>query len=128
MLPLCREEGIGFLPWSPLARGFLAGNRKGSDGQTTRGESDVMSKHLFGSDTDMEIVQRVDALAQQKGVTPSQAALAWVLRQPGVTSPIIGATKMHHLEQAVAAADVTLTDDEAKALEQPYVTRPSTLT
>ncbi|GHF62717.1 aryl-alcohol dehydrogenase-like predicted oxidoreductase [Deinococcus metalli] len=127
MLPLCREEGIGFLPWSPLARGFLAGNRRGDEGQTTRGGSDVMSRHLFGSDADQEIVRRVDALAHEKGVTASQVALAWVLRQPGVTAPIIGATKAHHLEQAVAAVDLTLTDDEARSLEAPYVTRPSTL-
>ena len=127
MLPLCREEGIGFLPWSPLARGFLAGNRKGSEGQTTRGDSDVMSRNLFGSDTDLEIVRRVDALAREKDVTASQVALAWVLHQPGVTAPIIGATKLHHLEQAIAAVDLPLTAEEATTLETPYVTRPSTL-
>ncbi|THF84750.1 aldo/keto reductase [Deinococcus sp. KSM4-11] len=127
MLPLSREEGIGFLPWSPLARGFLAGNRKGSEGQTTRGDSDVMSRNLFGSDTDLEIVRRVDALAREKDVTASQVALAWVLHQPGVTAPIIGATKPHHLEQAVAAVNLPLTAEEANTLEAPYVTRPSTL-
>ena len=127
MLPLCREDGLGFLPWSPLARGFLAGNRVGSEGQTTRGESDAMSRQLFGSAADVEIVRRVQDMAEARGVTPSQVALAWTLRQPGVTSPIIGATKMHHLEQAVAAVEVVLSDDEARTLEEPYVTRPSTL-
>ncbi|PNY81091.1 aldo/keto reductase [Deinococcus koreensis] len=127
MLPLCREDGIGFLPWSPLARGFLAGNRQGDTGQTTRGESDTMSRTLFGSAADVEIVRRVREAAEARGVTPSQVALAWTLRHPGVTAPIIGATKMHHLEQAVAAVEVVLSDDEAQRLEKPYVTRPSTL-
>ena len=127
MLPLCREDGIGFLPWSPLARGFLAGNRVGSEGQTSRGGSDTMSRNLFGGAADVEIVQRVQDVAEARGVTPSQIALAWTLRHPGVTSPIIGATKMHHLEQAALAVDLVLSDDEAQRLEEPYVTRPSAL-
>ena len=127
MLKLCREDGLGFLPWSPLARGFLAGNRQGGTGQTTRGNSDAMSQKLFGGDVDSEIASRVQTLAEHKGVQPSQLALSWVLHQTGVTSPIIGATKMHHLEQAVAAVNLILSEDEQRHLEEPYRPRVSTL-
>jgi aryl-alcohol dehydrogenase (NADP+) len=123
MLPLCREEGIGVLPWSPLARGFLAGNRKrGSQrSATAREQSDTFAHDLYYSDADYDVVERVVEIASAKGVAPAQVALAWLLRQPGVTAPIVGASKMEQLDQAVAALDVKLTDDEARRLEEPYV-------
>jgi aryl-alcohol dehydrogenase (NADP+) len=123
MLPLCREEGIGVLPWSPLARGFLAGNRKrGSQrSATAREQSDTFAHDLYYSDADYDVVERVVEIASAKGVAPAQVALAWLLRQPGVTAPIVGASKMEQLDQAVAALGVKLTDDEARRLEEPYV-------
>jgi 1-deoxyxylulose-5-phosphate synthase len=122
MMPLCREEGIGVLPWSPLARGFLAGNRKrGERAATTREASDSFAHDLYYSDADYDVVDRVVEVAAAKNVAPAQVALAWLLRQPGVTAPIVGASKMEQLDQAVAALDVHLTDDEARRLEEPYV-------
>jgi aryl-alcohol dehydrogenase (NADP+) len=125
MLLLCREEGIGVVPWSPLARGFLAGNRRSSDkGETARARTDKIAHDLYYRDSDFRIVERVVALAGQKGVTPAQIALAWLLHQPGVTSPIVGATKMDQLQQAIAALNVTLSDEERKSLEELYEPHP----
>jgi aryl-alcohol dehydrogenase (NADP+) len=123
MLPLCREEGIGVLPWSPLARGFLAGNRKrGSErSATARERSDTFAHDLYYGDADYDVVERVVEIASAKGLAPAQVALAWLLRQPGVTAPIVGASKMEQLDQAIAALDVRLTDEEARRLEEPYV-------
>jgi 1-deoxyxylulose-5-phosphate synthase len=123
MLPLCREEGIGVLPWSPLARGFLAGNRKrGSDRTATpRDKSDDFGHGLYFTDPDYDVVERLVEVASEKRLPPAQIALAWLLRQPGVTAPIVGATKMEQLDQAVGALDVKLTDEEARRLEEPYV-------
>ena len=122
MMPLCREEGIGVLPWSPLARGFLAGNRKrGERSATAREQSDTFAHDLYYSDADYDVVDRVVEVAAAKGVAPAQIALAWLLRQPGVTAPIVGASKMEQLDQAVAAVGVRLTDEEAARLEEPYV-------
>jgi 1-deoxyxylulose-5-phosphate synthase len=123
MLPLCREEGIGVIPWSPLARGFLAGNRRrGAERSASeREKSDAFAHDLYYTDADYDVAERVTEVAAAKGIAPAQVALAWLLRQPGVTAPIVGASKMEQLEQAVAALDVTLTDDEAKRLEEPYV-------
>ena len=123
MLPLCREEGIGVLPWSPLARGFLAGNRKRGSSRTVtqRDKSDDFGHGLYFTDPDYDVVERLVEVASEKRVPPAQVALAWLLRQPGVTAPIVGATKMEQLDQAVAAIDVKLTDEEASRLEQPYV-------
>ena len=121
MLPLCREEGIGVIPWSPLARGFLAGNRQAADkGTTARAKTDDIAHKLYYADSDFRIVDRVVALASARGVAPAQVALAWILRQPGVTAPIIGASKMEHLEQAIAALDITLSAEEIRQLEEPY--------
>jgi 1-deoxyxylulose-5-phosphate synthase len=121
MLPLCRSEGIAVLPWSPLARGFLAGNRsRGGGGQTTRAESDAFAKELYYAESDFTVAERAGEVAARRGLPPAQIALAWLLRQPGVTAPIIGATKMIHLEQAVAALDVSLSDEECAQLEEPY--------
>jgi aryl-alcohol dehydrogenase (NADP+) len=121
MLPLCREEGVGVIPWSPLARGFLAGNRQAAGkGTTARAKTDDIAHHLYYADSDFRIVDRVVATATARGVSPAQIALAWVLQQPAVTAPIIGASKMEHLDQALAALDIVLSDDEIRQLEEPY--------
>jgi aryl-alcohol dehydrogenase (NADP+) len=124
MLPLCRAEGIGVIPWSPLARGFLAGNRKRDErGVTTRDQSDQMAHDFYFTDTDFQIVDRVVELADKKGVKPAQIALAWLLHQPGVTAPVIGASKMYQLEEAVGALDVDLSPGECEFLEALYQPR-----
>ena len=121
MLPLCRAEGIGVIPWSPLARGFLAGNRqRGSHGETSRAKTDDFAHNLYYDEADFQVVDAVVDLSKQRGVTPTQIALAWLLHQPSVTAPIIGASKMKHLEEAVAAVDLVLDADECHLLEQPY--------
>ena len=123
MLPLCRAEGVGVIPWSPLARGFLAGNRtRGSQrAATTREQTDQFAHNLYYSDADFDVVERLVAVARERSVSPAQMALAWLLRQPGVTAPIVGASKLEHLEQAVAALDLQLSDEECRRLEEPYV-------
>jgi aryl-alcohol dehydrogenase (NADP+) len=121
MIPLCREEGIGLIPWSPLARGFLAGNRRKADyGETLRAKTDDYGHKLYYHDSDFKAVDRVSEIAKRRGVSNMQIALAWLLHQPGITAPIIGASKMHHLEEAVAALSVKLEADELKALAEPY--------
>lgn len=125
MLPLCRDQGIGVIPWSPLARGFLAGNRqRQSEGETTRAKTDDFAHKLYYEASDFEVVDRVVNLAKARGISPSQIALAWLLHQPGVTAPIIGASKPEHLEEAIAAVDLKLDDDERAQLEQPYKPHP----
>lgn len=121
MMPLCLEEGIGVIPWSPLARGFLAGNRRAADkGDTTRARTDDFAHRLYYADSDFQIVDRVVTVANARGVAPAQIALAWLLRRPGVTAPIVGASKMAQLDQAVEALEITLTDDECRQLEELY--------
>jgi 1-deoxyxylulose-5-phosphate synthase len=121
MLPLCRDQGIGVIPWSPLARGFLAGNRRGADrGDTARAATDTIAHDLYYADSDFRIVDRVVELAARRGVSAAQIALAWVLAQPGVTAPIVGASKMPQLEEAVKALDIRLTAEECAALEELY--------
>jgi aryl-alcohol dehydrogenase-like predicted oxidoreductase len=121
MLPLCRAEGIGVIPWSPLARGFLAGNRRAADkGDTERARTDDFAHKLYYAESDFRIVDHVVALARERGVTPAQIALAWVLHQPGISAPIIGASKMEQLEQAVAALGITLSPEDRQRLEEPY--------
>ncbi|MEJ0026478.1 MAG: aldo/keto reductase [Rhizomicrobium sp.] len=125
MLPLCRDAGIGVIPWSPLARGFLAGNRsRDGEAQTTRAKSDanILTPSAF-LESDYDIRDRVDALAKDKGVSSAQIALAWLLHQPVVSAPIVGASKMKHLDDAIAAVEVKLTPDEVKALAKGYQTR-----
>lgn len=125
MMPLCREEGIGVIPWSPLARGFLAGNRRPSDkGETARAQSDDIAHRLYYTESDFRIVDRVVALAERRAVSPAQIALAWLLHQPGVTAPIVGASKMEQLDQAVGAVDLALTDEERRELEELYQPHP----
>ena len=127
MIPLCREEGIGVIPWSPLARGLLAGNRQTvSTGPTTRSRSDGSAVTLYNNEEDFKVVGRVVELAKQRGVKPAQIALAWMLQKPGITAPIIGATKINHLEEAIAAAEISLTPEEMQTLEvdyQPHLVR-----
>ncbi|MDZ4797570.1 MAG: aldo/keto reductase [Bryobacteraceae bacterium] len=121
MLPLCREEGIGVIPWSPLARGFLAGNRRKEDkGETIRAKTDDFAHKLYYQDSDFTVVERLSAIAERRGVPNAQIALAWLLQRPGVTAPIVGASKMKHLEDAIAALDLRLDPEEIKSLEEPY--------
>jgi aryl-alcohol dehydrogenase (NADP+) len=122
MLPLCRAEGIGVIPWSPLARGFLAGNRKRGDrSATVRERTDAFAHSLYYGDADYAVADRVADVAREKNVSPAQIALAWILAQPGVTAPIVGASKLDHLDQAVAALDVHLTEEDRRRLEEPYI-------
>jgi aryl-alcohol dehydrogenase (NADP+) len=121
MLPLCREERIGVIPWSPLARGFLAGNRsKAERGDTTRARTDAFAHELYYADDDFVVADRVVELARRLGVKPTQVALAWLLAQPGVTAPIVGASKLAHLDEAVEAVTVRLSEEDRKFLEEPY--------
>lgn len=125
MNPLCVAEGVGLIPWSPLARGFLAGNRKrNADAPTARAKTDSFAHDMYYQDTDFDVVDRVVELAGQKGVKPAQIALAWLLHQPGVAAPIVGASKMYQLEEAVAAVSISLTGDELAFLEEPYRPHP----
>jgi aryl-alcohol dehydrogenase (NADP+) len=121
MNPLCISEGVALIPWSPLARGFLAGNRTAEkSGDTARSKSDSFAHSMYYAASDFDIVDRVVALAEAHGVKPAQIALAWMLSKPHITAPIIGATKMYQLEDAVAALDIQLNSDEISSLEAPY--------
>jgi len=121
MAPLCVEEGIGMLPWSPLARGLLAGNRRAG---TLRSKADDYAHKLYTQEADDRVVDCVEALAKQRGEAPARVALAWLLHKPGVTAPIIGASKPHHLEDAVAALDIKLSKEEMDQVESVYVPHP----
>jgi aryl-alcohol dehydrogenase-like predicted oxidoreductase len=126
MIPLCREEKIGIIPWSPLARGFLAGNRSRAEktGDTVRAKSDAFAHKLYYQEGDYTVVDRVTELAKKRSVANAQIALAWMLNKPGITSPIIGATKPHHLEDAIKALEIKLSDEELTYLEEPYQPHP----
>jgi len=121
MNPLCRAEKVGLLPWSPLARGVLAGNRKA---QTLRSQEDDYTKKLYTQEADDRVVDCVEQVARKRGVPAAQVALAWLLSKPEVTAPIIGASKPHHLRDAVAAIKVKLTPEEITQLESVYVPHP----
>jgi aryl-alcohol dehydrogenase (NADP+) len=125
MLPLCREMGIGFMAWSPLARGFLA-NKLSRDGASAsvRAASDKTMASYFHEAHDFDVLDQVVACADRRGCAPAQIALAWMLAKPGVTSPILGAGKAAHVEQAIAALDITLATEEMAALEAPYRAHP----
>ena len=122
MIPLCRAEGIGLIPWSPLARGFLTGSRKRGEGvgDTLRAKTDEYAHGLYYKDSDYDVVDQVTQIAQKRGVNNAQVALAWVLAKPGVSAPIIGASKLQHLEDAIQALEVKLTPEEMRSLEEPY--------
>ena len=125
MLPLCRAEGIGVIPWSPLARGFLAGNRRrGSKDATRREQYDEFGHGLYYAETDYDIADRVVQVAREKGALPIQIALAWVIQQPGITAPIVGASKLEQLDQLVDGLSITLTPDERQFLEERYQPHP----
>ncbi|MCI0486006.1 MAG: aldo/keto reductase [Blastocatellia bacterium] len=125
MLPLCRAEGIGVIPYSPLARGFVAGNRRPEDfGDTVRAKTDQLSKKFYYEPSDFRVVDRISEIAQNRGAPNAQVALAWLLAQPGVTAPIIGASKMNHLDDAASALDLKLEDAEMKALADAYEPHP----
>jgi len=123
MIPLCLSERVGLIPWSPLARGVLAGNRQAA---TTRARTDEFTRSLYArtQEADERVVDRVAKLAERHGVAPARIALAWLLHKPAVTAPIVGASKPHHLEDAVAALDVKLSVEDIAALEEPYVPHP----
>jgi 1-deoxyxylulose-5-phosphate synthase len=125
MLPLCGEEGIAVIPWSPLARGFLAGNRRQDDrGDTARGKTDDLSHRYYQGTADVAIADRAAELARRKGVKPAQIALAWLLSRPAVTSPIVGASKLPHLDDAIAAIGMTLDAEDIRFLEECYQPHP----
>ena len=122
VIPFCIEEGIGVIPWSPLARGFLAGNRKrGEKTASLRDQHDTWGHTLYYADEDYDVVDRVVAVAKQKGVKPIEVALSWIVNKPGVTAPIISATKLEQLDQLVEGLSVKLTAEEVAAVEAPYV-------
>ena len=120
MLPLCIDQGVGVIPWSPLARGLLT---RDVSSNTSRSETDEFGKTLYGT-ANTEIIERVAEISAQRGVSRAQIALAWVAHHPAVTAPIVGATKQHHLDDAIASIDIVLTDDEVRALEAPYTPQP----
>ncbi len=121
MIPLCLDQGVGLIPWSPLARGFLAGNRRrDKTGETARAGTDSFAHSMYYSDTDFAVADRCAAVAHQLGAKPAQVALAWLLHKPGVSAPIIGASKAYQVADAVAALQLTLSPDVLAALEQPY--------
>ncbi|MEY2455853.1 MAG: 1-deoxyxylulose-5-phosphate synthase [Acidimicrobiaceae bacterium] len=125
MIPQCVDQGVGVIPWSPLARGLLAGNRtRDGERRTTRSETDAFGDYLYNQPTDFDVVERVAEVAAERGVPSAQVALAWVLGKPGVTAPIVGATKIGHLSDALAAETLELSDDEVKRLEEPYLPHP----
>jgi aryl-alcohol dehydrogenase-like predicted oxidoreductase len=125
MIPQCLDQGVGVIPWSPLARGVLAGNRtRSGERRTTRSNTDQFTDYLYSHPTDFDVVERVVEVAGERGVSPAQVALAWLLHKRGVTAPIIGATKLEHLHEAVAAEQLELDDKEIARLEELYVPHP----
>jgi len=120
MMPLCQDLGIAVIPWSPLARGFLAGNRSKEGGETTRSRSDEYAKQMYYQDDDFSVADRLSEVAKARGVSNMKIALAWVLSKSYVTAPIIGTSKPHHLKDAVAALDIKLSQEEIKNLEELY--------
>jgi aryl-alcohol dehydrogenase-like predicted oxidoreductase len=119
MLPLCRDQRLGVIPWSPLARGLLTRPREKSKGETTRSTSDPIADRLYSA-ADWDILDAVERIANDRGVSMAQIGLAWLFAKPVVTAPIVGATKLRHLEHAVAALDLTLSAEEIASLEAPY--------
>jgi aryl-alcohol dehydrogenase-like predicted oxidoreductase len=125
MLPLCTHDGIGVIPWSPLARGFLAGNRSAKgQGETTRSRSDSFADKLYFTEGDFAVRDALTRVAEAKGLSNMQVALAWVLSKSVVTAPIVGASKPHHLDDALSALTVQLTPEEIAELEAPYRCKP----
>jgi aryl-alcohol dehydrogenase-like predicted oxidoreductase len=124
MIPLCTDQGVGLIPWSPLARGLLAGTRdRGDQRYTVRAGSDPLADSFYG-DADFAVVDAVRAIAGERGLPPAQIALAWLLSRPAVSAPIVGATQLRHIDDAIAAVGVTLSEDESARLEAPYQPHP----
>jgi 1-deoxyxylulose-5-phosphate synthase len=124
MIPLCLDQGVGVIPWSPLARGLLAGTReRGGERRTVRAGADPLADEMY-EEADFDVVDVVRAVAGERGVPPAQVALAWLLGRPAVSAPIVGATRLGHLDDAVAAVDLTLTAEEVARLEAPYRPHP----
>jgi 1-deoxyxylulose-5-phosphate synthase len=122
MIPQCADQGVGVIPYSPLARGMLTGNRtRGGELRTTRSGSDPLSDSQYNTEADFNVADRVAEVAAERGVPPAQVALAWLLHKPAVTAPIIGATKLRHIDDALAATRLALSADEIRRLEEPYV-------
>ena len=122
MIPQCIDQGVGLIPWSPLARGMLAGNRnRQGERLTTRANTDAFGDALYKPEVDFEVIDRAGAVAAEHEVPSAQVALAWLLQRPGVTAPIVGATKLEHLEDALAAESLELSDGAIARLEEPYV-------
>jgi aryl-alcohol dehydrogenase-like predicted oxidoreductase len=125
MIPQCLDMGMGVIPWSPLARGWLAGNRtRAGERKTKRSETDAYADEMYGRAEDFDVVDRVVEVAATRGLRPAQVALAWLLHKPAVTAPIIGATKLEHLEDALGASEVDLSEGEMTQLEEPYRPHP----
>ena len=125
MIPQCLDQGVGVIPWSPLARGFLTGTRtREGERRTPRAQSDRFTDTLYGRPEDFDVADRVAEVARERGVPAAQLALAWLMHRPGVTAPIVGATKLEHLEDAVAAADLDMSAEDMLRLEEPYVPHP----
>ncbi|MGH2631819.1 MAG: aldo/keto reductase [Tepidiformaceae bacterium] len=125
MIPLCREQGVGLIPWSPLARGFLAGNRSATkEDDTTRSRSDEFAHSLYYKESDFRVVDAVTNAAAERGVKPAQVALAWILSKPWISAPIIGASKAYQLDEAIGALDIKLSEAEVSALEAAYEPHP----
>ena len=125
MIPLCVDQGIGITPWSPLARGFVMGNRtRDKKGETARSRSDGFAYQLYYQESDFAVADRVGEVAARTGLSRAKVALGWMLGKPYITSPIIGATKLQHLEEAVAAVEVKLSAEDVKALEELYQPKP----
>ena len=125
MIPLCIEQGLGVIPWSPLARGMLTGGyQRGKPSPTARAASDDYTGRLYDQASDWNVIEITQAVAAARGVGMAEVALAWLLSRPGVTAPIVGATKMEHLDAAVRALDLALTPEECARLEAPYEPHP----
>ena len=121
MIPQCIDMGVGVIPWSPLARGILAGSRsRGGERRTTRSNTDAFADYLY-TESDFDVVDVVEQIAIERGVPMAQVALSWLRTRPGVTAPIVGVTKVHHLTDALASLELTLSDDDVRRLEAPYV-------
>jgi aryl-alcohol dehydrogenase (NADP+) len=124
MIPLCKDQGIGLIPWSPMARGFFAGRKRGGGGETTRANSDPFADDLYFREEDFVVAEKAAEVAKNHNVTASQIALAWVLSKPYIAAPIIGSSKIEHLDQAIAALEIKLSEEEVKQLEAAYQPHP----
>jgi aryl-alcohol dehydrogenase-like predicted oxidoreductase len=124
MIPLCRAEGVGVLPWSPLARGFLARNRDAARDETVRARTDDIARRFYADDSDAAVLDRVSEVARRRGVSNAQVALAWLMHQPGVTAPLVGASRPQHIDDACRAVELKLDADEIRSITEPYKPHP----